>query len=166
MKRITLSIMLLAAFAATLLVPAASSADVTQCGRENTYAKFLQPQGGQVAATTQLGGVAYTIPGSPLPSMSFSTTGQIDVEIEWSCVKFVRLEVYKDGNPVAIHQNTWGLDCTKGIVKDKVNIGLDGGNYRFVLDGITCTGAPIKRTDDGGFVADPPLPVGTIHRKF
>lgn len=156
-RRIVATAIAVAALGAGLLVPSAASA--ADCGRGTTAAEFIQPQGGQLSANTHLGGVAYTLPqsGAPLAVM-LSTTGQIQVEIKHKCLQAMRLTVYKDGQEAPIHTRTWEpLSCEEAIATDTVNIGLDGGNYRFVLDGVGCDGLKLRQTDQGGLVADPPL---------
>ncbi|HEX9697633.1 MAG TPA: hypothetical protein VGB64_15125 [Actinomycetota bacterium] len=156
LRRIAAPMIAVAALGAGLLVPSAASA--VECGRGTTFAKFVQPEGGQLSANTHLGGIAYTAPAAAVPSVMLSTTGQIEVKIEHKCLQAMRLTVYKDGVDAPIHTNTWDpLSCEEAVTTDTVNIGLDGGTYKFVLDGLGCEGVPLTPTEHGGLVGDPPL---------
>jgi hypothetical protein len=67
------------------------------------------------------------------------------------------LDVYKDGNPIAIHHKDWSLACEHAQQTEPVTIGLDGGTYKFQLNGTSCGGFGFKHTPEGGLVGDPPL---------
>lgn len=151
----------LAVLALALVSPVAAGASHTlNCNdRGAPFAKFLQPQGGQATVNTQAGSASVTASGVPIPSLTFSTTGTMDVKIEYACLKLLTLDVYKDGNTTPIYSSVTEKSCEHATQTDVVTIGLDGGQYRFSLGGTTCSGAPIKRDDHGGFVGDPPLPL-------
>lgn len=157
LRRTAAIVIAVAALGAGLLVPTGASA--ADCVRGQTLAEFIQPKGGQVSANTHLGGIAYTLPNSPAPlAVMLSTTGQIQVEIRHACLLSLTLTVFKDGVAAPIHQRTWEpLSCEEATKTDTVNIGLDGGSYRFVLDGTGCDGIKVRSDGQGGLVADPPL---------
>lgn len=155
--RLALTVLML-----SLVGPFSASASHTlNCNdRGAPFAKFLQPQGGQVSVTTQAGTTTVTAaPAAPVGSLSLSTTGTIDVKIEYACLSKLTLDVYKDGNPAPVYSSANVKECEHATQTDIVPIGLDGGKYTFSLGGVTCSGAPIKRDDHGGFVGDPPLPL-------
>lgn len=162
MKSQRSALVLVSVVAAMTLAPIASRAatQVDCTDRHNTYAKFLQPANGSVAANTQAGGISIDLlPGSPIPSLTFSSTGTMDVKIEYACLKYLGLEVYKDGQTTPIHTNSWQKNCEQDVQTDTVSIGLNAGHYTFKLSGASCIGIGLKFDDHGGFVGDPPLPV-------
>lgn len=156
-RRIAASVIAVAALGTGLLIP--SSASAITCERGSTFAKFVQPEGGQISADTGMGGIAYTLPNSPTPTgVMISLTGNIEVKIQHKCLLRMSLTVYKDGVAAPIHTNSWDpLSCEEAVTTDTVHIGLDGGNYRFVLDGMGCDNIKLRPTEQGGLVGDPPL---------
>ncbi|HVL91458.1 MAG TPA: hypothetical protein VM841_14615 [Actinomycetota bacterium] len=158
LRRIAATVFAVAALGTGLLVPSSSVAQ-GQCQRGETAAKFTQPEGGQLSANTHLGGIAYTLPGSTTPlAVMLSTTGEVEVEIQHRCVQALRLIVYKDGEQAPIHTNAWAnLSCDEGVINDIVEIGLDGGSYRFELEGVGCDGSKLRSDGQGGLIVDPPL---------
>lgn len=157
-RRIAPAILAVIALAAFAPAQAEHTPDCNLRGA--TFAKWIQPEGGQASVTTQAGVVAYTVPGAPTaPSVSLSTTGNIEVKAEHACVKVLRVTVFKDGNPTAIYDQASEKGCGHAVHTAMVPIGLDGGSYQFQLSGFSCNGQPLKFDDRGGFVGDPPLPL-------
>lgn len=144
-------VLVAASITAALVAPAASQAQ----GCQDPSIKILQPNGGQVIVN----GLAVQAAGGQ--SLTLSTTGTIDVIIEHDCAFQVDLKVTKTapGSPTVIHTNSWSpLACDKGTLKDVVMIGLDGGNYQFDVNGVSCEGRKLRSDGHGGTVIDPPLP--------
>lgn len=126
-------------------------------------ASFLSPDDGQVTVNTQLGNVNPGT-GAPVPGIFVSTTGFIDVEIEYHCLHFLHLEVFKVeavGEPSLIHNEFFDTTCGEGIVTAEVEIGLDAGEYEFTLYWRDCE--DVEGGDGRRPVGvDPPLPLGRI----
>lgn len=154
-----LAALTLAATLVTTAVPTAQASDAPDCTQRNTnWAKLLQPQSGQATVNAGPAGTYNLSTGGPVPSVTLSFTGTMDVVIEHSCLKTMSLDVYKDGNPVAIHHKDWTeLSCEHAQKTEPVTIGLDGGTYKFWLNGTSCNGLGFKHTPEGGIVGDPPL---------
>lgn len=119
------------------------------------YAQITQPDDGQLVVN-----------GGPIPipvgqSLTISTTGSVDVVIDVSCVEVLDLVVTKTapGDPTVIHESSRVLEtCDEHTVTEPVEIGLDGGQYRFDVSGISCQGRKLRTDGHGGTVVDPPLP--------
>ena len=143
---------------AALLVPGAGHA-TANCsdGSLPTYARFVQPEDGMIQAQTGPTGVLTLQTGGVTPSVFLSTTGQITVEIEQSCLLTLVLTVFKDGQTSPVYTNSWQPECTQSNILDEVNIGLDGGSYNFQLSGTACNGKPLRTNGKGGVVGDPPI---------
>lgn len=163
MSRIVLRTALVFALSVAALSTGSVQADTVNCfDRQSIYAKLLQPSGGQVSATTQAGVVTYSLPITidPTPPTVFvSSTGEIEVKIEHQCLRTLRLTVHKDGNPVAIYDQTWEKPCDHAIHTVMVPIGLDAGTFQFQASGVSCSGLPVTPDGRGGVVGDPPLPI-------
>lgn len=139
-------------------VQAAESTDPPDCNqRGQVFAKLLQPKSGQATVNAGPAGTHTLSVGDPVPSLTLSFTGTMDVVIEHSCLRTMSLDVYKDGNPVAIHHADFTPECTHDTTTEPVTIGLDAGEYRFALDGTSCSGIGFKHTPEGGLVGDPPI---------
>ncbi|MEO7818179.1 MAG: hypothetical protein ABIS18_03415 [Actinomycetota bacterium] len=142
-----------------LVVPGSGQASIQGCTdqSEPTFANFIRPDGGKIQVQSGPTGVLTITTAGVLPSVFISTTGQIEVEIQYGCLNAMNLEVYKEGNSTPIYTNNWTYACGAGTQLDSVNIGLDGGSYSFQLTGLTCSNKPLRGDGHGGYVADPPL---------
>ena len=137
--------------------PHASAEHAADCAdRSKTFAKLLQPSGGTATVNAGPAGSYTLAAGSPVPSITVSFTGQMDVVIEHACLQHLTLDVTKDGGGL-VHHNEWTLSCEHATKTDSVNIGLDGGTYTFRLGGVSCDGRPLRSDGQGGVVADPPI---------
>lgn len=154
LARLAAAAVLTAGLAATT---APGRAEVGDCNdRETTFAKLLQPQGGTATVNAGPAGTHNLAIGGPVPSVTLSFTGTIDVVIEHSCLLQMSLDVTKDGGGL-VHHKEWNLACEHETKTEPVNIGLDGGTYTFQLSGTSCSGRPMRGDGGGGVVADPPL---------
>lgn len=147
-----------------MLTPLVSPAhaDSLDCNnRSNTFARFLQPASGQATVNAGPAGTYTLSSGGPVPSVTLSFTGTMDVVIEYSCLRTMGLTVTKDdptgGPATVVHTAAWKLECEHATKTEPVTIGLTGGQYHFALDAISCTGIGFKHTPEGGLVGDPPL---------
>ena len=143
------------------IVPLTASADpVGNClrGEHATFGRLVQPQGGTAQVTTGPTGTIVVPTNAPIgtPAIVLSTTGSIQVQMEYACLQTISLIVTKDGSGT-VYSNAWEVDCVHDTKTVDVPIGLDGGNYTFQLEGTTCNGGPIVRDGQGGVVGDPPL---------
>ena len=154
------AVVALAAIALTASVgtTGARAEHVPNCNdRGSNFARFLQPKSGQATVNAGPAGTYTLSTGGPVPSVTLSFTGSMDVVIEHSCLRALSLDVYKDGSTTPIHHADFAPECAHTTTTEPVTIGLDGGSYSFVLGGTSCTGIGFKNTPEGGLVGDPPL---------
>lgn len=151
---------------ATALAPFSSgvqASDVPEAckDRSNTFARFVQPASGQATVNAGPAGTLVVNSGAGAPSATLSLTGSMDVVIDYGCLQTMGLVVTKDdpagGAPTVVHTASWNLKCETDQKTEAVQIGLDGGHYRFALSGTSCSGVGFKHTPEGGLVGDPPV---------
>lgn len=132
------------------------------CTRGEDAATITNPQGGKLSVQHQAGAITLGT-SAPTQGAVVSTTGTIKVEVKHSCMDKLRLIVKKDG--AVIHDQVSDVECDKDLVMTQtVNIGMNGGEYTFELQGVTCDGRGIKGDGNGHYVVDPPLPAPDLRR--
>lgn len=158
--------LILAASLAALAAPVAGHAATDfdpECGRppagKPIHAEFTQPEDGKLVIEHPAGTVSLGT-GDPAgigTGVVLSTNGTITVQIAHGCVDYMRLTVKKGG--AVIHAEDIDTTCEETTTSRTVNIGLDGGEYTFQLEGLGCNAKPLIPTSDGHYVGDPPLPL-------
>lgn len=162
--RRTLAIALLAALALPLAGAQADDGNA-HCERGADAATFTNPEGGKLTVKHQAGTITLGT-GAADQGVLVSTTGTIDVQVKHSCMKILHL-VVKNGSST-IHDSMNEVACDDDLTfTQSVDVGVDGGEFTFSLDGsLTCDGRPIKGDGHGHYVADPPLRGPVLRREL
>lgn len=151
---------LIAAMALATVTPAsAEHAFDPECGRDGNksiHAEFTQPKDGALIVQSESATISFGGPtGIVGAGAMVSTTGKITVKVAHGCVAHMTIKVFKGADQ--IHSNDFETTCDEQTTTDSVNIGLDGGEYKFEISGLGCNHKPLVPSSAGHYVGDPPL---------